>query len=249
MPNRILKETICTSDTLDELSWFEEVFWYRLLVNCDDFGRFDARPAILKSRLFPLKAAVTDKSICDALNKLSTVGLVILYEFEDKPYLQITTWERHQQTRAAKSKYPELTGDCNQLKSIDINCSRIRNRIRNPIRIRNSIYEDGADAPACESDVSLPKSKKSPQKHAYGEHKNVLLSDTELANLKDRFPDWEKRIESLSFGIALKGYKYKSHYLAILKWAEKDGDTGVRTSAADGPAEREREGQKLGKHV
>lgn len=61
MPNRILKESICTSDTLDELTWMEEVFWYRLIVNCDDYGRFDARPAILRSRLFPLKSSVTEK--------------------------------------------------------------------------------------------------------------------------------------------------------------------------------------------
>ena len=62
MPNRILKESICTSDTIDQLSWFEEVFFYRLIVNCDDYGRMDARPAILKARLFPLKS-VTEKQV------------------------------------------------------------------------------------------------------------------------------------------------------------------------------------------
>lgn len=150
MPNRILKETICTSDTLDELSWFEEVFWYRLIVNCDDFGRFDARPAILKSRLFPLKGTVTEKSICDALNKLSTVGLVILYEYEDKPYLQLATWGKHQQMRATKSKYPAYTSSCNQLISDDIKCPR--NRIRNPIEVDS---RDGANAPAAPAIISL----------------------------------------------------------------------------------------------
>jgi hypothetical protein len=52
MPNRIIKESICTSDTIDQMSCFEECFWHRLIVNCDDYGRFDARPAVLKSRLF-----------------------------------------------------------------------------------------------------------------------------------------------------------------------------------------------------
>ena len=74
MPDRIIKESICTSDTIDKLSWFEEVFWHRLTVNCDDYGRFDGRPAILKSRLFPLKSGVTDKNILETLNRLSTVG-------------------------------------------------------------------------------------------------------------------------------------------------------------------------------
>lgn len=60
------------------------------------------------------------------------------------------------------------------------------------------------------------------KKHKYGEFKNVLLADDEVLKLKERFPDYEKRIENMSSGIAMKGYKYKSHYLAILKWAEKD---------------------------
>ena len=47
MPNRILKESIRTSDTIGELSWFEEVLFYRLIVSCDDYGRFDGRTAEL----------------------------------------------------------------------------------------------------------------------------------------------------------------------------------------------------------
>ena len=52
MPNRILKESICTSESIDRLSWLEEVTFYRLIVNCDDYGRMDARPPILRARLF-----------------------------------------------------------------------------------------------------------------------------------------------------------------------------------------------------
>lgn len=128
MPNRILKESICTSDTVDDLSWFEEVFFYRLIVNCDDYGRTDARPAILKANLFPLKSTtVTD--IEQTLNKLSAVGLVYRYIVNDKPYLQLVTWEKYQQVRSKKSKYPapeegvpyeeNLTSDikCNQKKT------------------------------------------------------------------------------------------------------------------------------------
>jgi hypothetical protein len=61
-----------------------------------------------------------------------------------------------------------------------------------------------------------------PVKHKYGEYKNVLLSDSDIEKLKAKFPDWQDKIEILSKGIELKGYKYKNHYLAILKWAERD---------------------------
>lgn len=76
MPNRIIKESICTSDTIDQLGWFDEVVFYRLIVNCDDYGRFDGRSAIIKNRLFPLKDTVTIKAIDASINKLATVGLV-----------------------------------------------------------------------------------------------------------------------------------------------------------------------------
>lgn len=133
MPNRIIKESICTSDTIDELSWFEEVLFYRLIVKADDFGRYDGRVKILKGTLFPLKD-ITVKDIEKALVKLSAVGLVELYTVHGHPYLQLTTWSDHQNIRNTKSKYPSieerdtqlntLDSNCNQLKSIDSKCSR-----------------------------------------------------------------------------------------------------------------------------
>ena len=106
MPNRILKESICTSDKVDSLSWFEEVLFYRLIVNCDDYGRFDGRIAVIKNRLFPLKDTLTLKAVSTAINKLASIGLVALYEFEGKPYLSLPTWNEHQNVRAKRSRYP-----------------------------------------------------------------------------------------------------------------------------------------------
>ncbi|MBP3312468.1 MAG: transcriptional regulator, partial [Butyricicoccus sp.] len=104
MPNRIIKESVCSSDSLDRLSWFEEVFFYRLIVNCDDYGRMDARLPILRAKLFPLKT-ITDKQIDAALKSLRTAGIVYLYEVDGKPFLQLRTWEKHQAVRAKKSRY------------------------------------------------------------------------------------------------------------------------------------------------
>lgn len=71
-------------------------------------------------------------------------------------------------------------------------------------------------------------------KHKYGEYQHVLLSDDELDKLKAKFKDWEARIKRLDEGIEMKGYKYKNHYLTILKWAEKDAPQRL-----DGSAEME----------
>lgn len=131
MPNRIIKESICRSDSIDSLSWFEEVLFYRLIVVCDDYGRFDGRPAVVKGSCFPLKDDITKKQIAEALERLSTVGLVRGYEVRGKSFLQLTAWEKHQQIRAKNSKYPAPDETCNQMISDDIGCpreSRIENR-------------------------------------------------------------------------------------------------------------------------
>ena len=145
MPNRIIKESVCTSDSIDKLDWFEEVLFYRLMVSCDDYGRFDGRTAVIKNRLFPLKEALTMEEVSHALQRLSEVDLVRMYEAEGKPYLYLPTWEHHQTIRAKRSKYPVPGEDMN---SSEIICKQMQadvaviqsNPIQsesNPIRIRN----------------------------------------------------------------------------------------------------------------
>lgn len=173
MPNRIIKESICTSENIDQLTEFQEVFFYRLMVNCDDFGRFDARPKLLSSRLFPLRDISTEM-VVETLNALRDADLIILYEVGGHPYLQMKTWDKHQQARATKSKYPSFGESvlqdadisCNQLQSNDINCNqdqsddskshRIRNRIRNTIsdnRNRDTREDDDGDQMVSDSEA------------------------------------------------------------------------------------------------
>ena len=125
MPNRILKESIRFSETIEELTPEEEVFFYRLLTCCDDYGRFDGRPAIILAACFPLKLkSITEKHITQWLDKLCAVGLLWIYEVDGKRYLQVTTWDKHQQVRAKRSKYPQPPESSpKQVISYDINCN------------------------------------------------------------------------------------------------------------------------------
>jgi len=107
MPNRTLKESICTSETVDKMTWFEECFFTRLLTVCDDHGRMDARPALLKSRMFPTKDRLSLKDIESALMRLADIGCIALYECEGRPYLYFPNWKVHNHVRAKKSRYPD----------------------------------------------------------------------------------------------------------------------------------------------
>lgn len=107
MPNRIIKESICTSNEIDALKPEEEILFYRIIVNCDDFGRMDARLPILRAKCFPLRIdSVKDKDIRVWMDSLIKQGLIFIYEVDGKEYLQMSTWEKHQQIRAKRSKYP-----------------------------------------------------------------------------------------------------------------------------------------------
>ena len=124
MPNRIIKESICTSENIDSLTAFEETFFIRLIVNCDDYGRMDARPKLLASKLYPLRD-VKPSQMETCLNSLAKNGLIILYTVDDHDYLQMATWNKHQQVRARKSKYPSPDeGICKQMISDDSKCPR-----------------------------------------------------------------------------------------------------------------------------
>lgn len=106
MPNRILRESVCTSETVHRLDWFEEVCFYRLTVQCDDFGRMDARLPVLKARLFPLCETVTTEALAAAFDTLEGVGLIQRYEVDGLPFLQLPTWEKYQRVRNKRSRYP-----------------------------------------------------------------------------------------------------------------------------------------------
>lgn len=108
MPNRILKESILSSDQINELSWFEEVLFYRLIVSADDYGCMDGRAAYLKSILFPLKENVTKQDIEKGIAKLVSTGLLIPYadKVSGNAYLFLPTWCKHQRLRNSKHRYP-----------------------------------------------------------------------------------------------------------------------------------------------
>jgi len=106
MPNRIIKESTFTSDRIAALSDFEFRLWVGLITQADDAGRGDARPAIIKGRVFPLRERVSMTDIDKALHALAAGGCVSLYTVGGKPYYQFPHWAEHQRVRDAKPKYP-----------------------------------------------------------------------------------------------------------------------------------------------
>lgn len=104
MPNRIIREDILTSESVDALDPPAEVFYRRLMSKVDDHGLYDARTAILKSHLYPLRHdRVREADITRWLAACQKAGLIVLYSHDGKPYLQMlkTKWKAR-----SEPKYP-----------------------------------------------------------------------------------------------------------------------------------------------
>ena len=159
MPNRILKESIRESDSIDSLNWFQEVLFYRLIVSCDDYGRFDGRTSVIKNRLFPLKEDLTLKTVADAIQKLVSAGLVVLYNYDGKPYLYLPTWTAHQNVRAKRSKYPEPVIICDNVNTSASICNQMQGEEDNGNQLQENVPVIQSESLSVSESISISESK------------------------------------------------------------------------------------------
>ena len=111
MPNRILREGIIESHRVNLLSEAAELLYRRLMSIVDDYGRYEAHPALLRAKLYPLRLdTYTESRVAELLNETTAARLVYTYRAAGKVFLQLL--EFRQQTRSV-SKY--LPPDAKQL--------------------------------------------------------------------------------------------------------------------------------------
>lgn len=105
MPNRILRESILTSDRVNLLDASGERFYRRLMSVVDDYGRYDGRASVIRAACFPLLLDKVREADCSRwMAECQKAGLIVLYEADSKPYLQLLNLG---EPRAKYSKYPE----------------------------------------------------------------------------------------------------------------------------------------------
>lgn len=185
MPDRYVRAAILTSEPVNQLSWAAEVFYRRLMSVVDDYGRYDARPIILRTALYPLKIdRVSDSDIGKWMTECVEAGLVRGYTVDGKQYLQVVKFG--QRVRSA-SKFPAPPGEsddllssadnCQQLSAIDSNCqpnahanSNAHSRIKPPV----SPKDQSAPKPAKPSRAGRQGSKRGFDSEKLGDTAAVL---------------------------------------------------------------------------
>lgn len=216
MGNRMIKETIRTSRSVNSMTDFQFRVWVYLITYVDDYGRGSADPELLKGLVFPRRKRLAESDIKKALADLAGMGCIRLYDVDGESYFCFPNWSKHQRIQSKRSRYPAPEDS-----ERDGNSPNFSESYRNfpPERELETNIETELET---EGETNArARSLPSPQK--YGEYQNVLLTDDELEKLKSEFPaDWAARIERLSEYIASSGKKYRNHLATIRSWAKKD---------------------------
>lgn len=201
---RMFAKTIIDSDSFLEMPATSQLLYFHLAMRADDEGFINKPRSVMKM--------VGAKD--DDMNILIARKFVIPFE---SGIVVIKHWKIHNYIRGDRLVETKYHDEKSRLELDENNSYRLTDRCQADVRqmTGNCPDEDRLE-------IELGKDKNNNTKHKYGVYRHVLLTDEELAKLMNRFADWNERIAKLDEGIELKGYKYKNHYLAILKWAEKD---------------------------
>lgn len=148
MPNRIIKDSIRTSKTINALSDFQFRLWVHLIVSADDYGRGYADPELVKGLVFPRRKRVNESDIGKALSELAGMGCISLYEVDGESYFCFPRWSDHQRVQTKVSKFPAPTENteiqCDQRWStVSHGESPLESRIQNPELITPHIPPQG----------------------------------------------------------------------------------------------------------
>lgn len=200
---RMFDKTITNDDCFLEMPIGSQVLYFHLSMNADDDGFINNWRSIMKmtgSKEDDLKVLIAKSYVIPF-----DTGVIVIKHWKINNYLRS---DRYKPTRF-QNEYSQLTTDDDLVYQLDTNGihSIDKNRIE-----KNSIdykEENIKEEIVCDEDNS---------KHKFGEYKHVLLTNKELETLKENFPNYEELIKYLDEYIEMKGYKAKSHYLAIRKW-------------------------------
>ncbi len=207
MPNRILRESILTSERVDDLDAEGERFYRRLMSVVDDYACFDGRPQVIRAACFSLKlATITDDQIVWWMAACVCAGLIHFYQIDGKPYVKIYNLG---EPRAKRSKWPQPLVNkqpartCEHMKTYENICTALRLA---PCAIRLSNGGKISAAPTADAGLVEPKPIKDPKPP---KEKKERKPDTgPFAEVRQHFTDlWERAHGGKYPFMALDGIK------------------------------------------
>jgi len=115
---RNIKPGFFKNEELSEMSTDVRLLFIGLWCLADREGRIEDRPKRIKAELFPFDSFDVDPM----LNQLQSKGLIIRYEIENKKYLSVVNFVKHQDPhyREKASELPPPPGQTDQVKATGV---------------------------------------------------------------------------------------------------------------------------------
>ena len=195
---RMFTKKITESDAFLDMPLSAQCLYFHLNMSADDDGFVNA----------PKKIQRLIGASDDDLKLLIAKAFVLVFE---TGVLVIKHWRMHNTIRQDRYHPTDYQEEYKQI-GLKPNNSYTWQPNGNQLETENRLDKNRLDK----------NSKEKYIKRKYGSFENVELTDEEYQKLKDRFSNYEEKIENLSSYIASKGAKYKSHYATILNWSRKD---------------------------
>ena len=184
------------------------------LVHADDSGRMDGHPGIFRAIVAPALPGLTDARVAKAITAMAKAHLLLPYTVQGVMVIQFLDWDAHQSFHGyarKTSKHPAPGKDI--LDEAEITLSGENHKI---LALSFDLKE------------TKVKETKEEERLSFGEFGNVHMTRAEYNTLVGKLgePFTKDRIAALDLYLGQTGKKYKSHYLTILAWLRKEGDTG-----------------------
>ena len=215
MPTRYLKPGICDSPHFEAVkSPQAEILYYRLLVTVDDFGRFDARPLLIKARCFPIREYVTGEMVAAWLDELSDADLIVVYEHAGIAFLQVQRWDN--KPRSTESKFPQMNTDTDKCIRLHTSVNQLHTNVprARPRSARETVTVTGTETVTCASHSALNGAfaefwKSYPRKKSKGAAEKAWIKIKPDEQLQDRIlqaveraktsADWKKEEQFIPY--------------------------------------------------
>jgi hypothetical protein len=110
MDRRYIYSSASSSESLDRVSAEAERLFWRLIPHADDYGRFDARPKVIRGNCFPLAVErIAPDEVDRWIGELVVAESLAPYEVRGRPYAVFVNWFRFQPKppRFSKPMYPD----------------------------------------------------------------------------------------------------------------------------------------------
>jgi hypothetical protein len=105
---RMIRHAIRNSLRFARATWQEREFYYGLLTWADDYGRFDATPAIVRAGLYaPMLQKVSERDVRGLLARCHALELIKLYTVEGRGYGQVLRYDQKMAKKQALYPPPE----------------------------------------------------------------------------------------------------------------------------------------------